>query len=217
MATPTEILSGLALIISIIGLIVTIWGWRATYLNQRRLLERQIQADREMEKRFRLQEKINKVIRYIEEYARLSQLYRLKSGFSSALVMDEFGQPVVGSDGKPLHERKYFQMSSDMEKALEMVENKDLDSLIIQQKYFIHRSAAEVIDTIKELDPTGELNKMFVELQVSSLWSMDFLIKAGEGLDWNESSAKMSEYLKTAGNIRIKINKMLNTIIEGKL
>src|SRR5574338_346379 len=95
-----NILPIIASIASLLALVVTVIGWWYTGDQQKKLLALQIKAEKEKEIRGDLQVKITKVDSLLNNYAKLSQLYRFRSNFSSLAAKDENGNYILETPEK---------------------------------------------------------------------------------------------------------------------
>ena len=186
-------------------------------MNQRKVLERQIQADKDKEKRLLLYEKYNRILRHIEEFAKVTQLYRLKSGMTSQVVKDENGNYIPGEDGRFKVDKRYFQSDPEILQAIKDIQGADLVTLISHQKVIVHNSEGEVLDLVMEIDPTGEIKQLFTDLWRVSIYEIGILEKHAEALGFDYVVTNLVRFYKEAEEIRINIREKLKLALERQL
>lgn len=202
--------------IPLIALLVTIVGWIYTASQQKKILEIQIKAEKEREFRNELQEKVSKVYNYLDQYANLNSLWRLKSRFSFVLPNDENEKFNPEDKEKFKVIEKYFLSDQEEVEAIKQLKGVDLDSFINQTKVSILMDLSKINDILAEIDTTKGLTDGFRNLYLKTIDRFDIIYKNPQG--WTPCTFyEFYELLENASKMRIELRSQLNMIINDKV
>lgn len=148
----------------------------------------------------RTEEKVNKLITYLNEFGELTSLYRFLGRKVRSLKVDEKGMPAKDESGKLIIEERSFEPEPRFEQAIEALQGKDIKSAIAQKIAKIRLMSGEALDLADELDKTGELKKRIGML----FWKTTSVIElAIKGKNFQQLIDALAEADKTRKEIRL--------------
>ncbi len=158
----------------------------------------------------RRREKATRLVKYLESYAKLSQLYRAFGRVESAFPKDEYGQPLTDSDGNVVPKWIVaLEPERGFAKTLEGIEGKDLDTLVAEQIVEIIGNSTAMADIASGLDDSGGLQEQFSELY-EKMSSIEWVLESKDNLDPIESFRSMLRALEEADSLRRSLRRELD-------
>jgi hypothetical protein len=150
----------------------------------------------------RSEEKVNKVVGYLNEFGELANLYRFFCHSESHLARGEDGELVKDGAGRFVVREDSLEPEPRFERAIEALRDANVDSVIAQKIVRIRLMSGEVFDIVQELDPTGNLKKRLGELYQQTIAAVEYWKKDG-------NLKQMAIALKEADQERGEIRSML--------
>ena len=137
---------------SLISIIIACGGWIFAWLKDKHIEELReanlLRAQR--------QNKVDRVLAYLDDMADLASHYRMLANYSSRLITDDYNQPLTNLLGEPEVEERSLFPDERREYAIREIEGKDIRGYINIRAYQVHRKLSEIGDLVTILDPGGD-------------------------------------------------------------
>lgn len=173
-----------------------------------------IAAKRYSDRKTRKEEKVNSLIKYINEFGELTDLYRHTTNVSTKLVLDKSKKPKRSRDGKPIIENTILEPEPQFENALKMLKGSDINSAIAQKIVSIRLGSSEALDVAGELDGTGKLKKSFTDLYIKTVWAIENILKNKNNMKPYESFKQMTDAIREADEYRQVLRKQIQGFLK---
>lgn len=173
-----------------------------------------IAAKRYSDRKTRKEEKVNSLIKYINEFGELTDLYRHTTNVSTKLVLDKSKKPKRSRDEKPIIENTILEPEPQFENALKMLKGSDINSAIAQKIVSIRLGSSEALDVAGELDGTGKLKKSFTDLYIKTVWAIENILKNKNNMKPYESFKQMTDAIRETDEYRQVLRKQIQGFLK---
>lgn len=129
------------------------------------------------DKKHKKNEKIDRLLTIVEDYANLADLYRLYGRYSSKLVTVENPDPNKNWLENSKSEKIVLEPEEKFVNALTRINGKSLEESITERILNLKLSSAQVTDLSDEVDPSGALSQQFRDLFIKTALSLNKILE----------------------------------------
>jgi len=135
--------------------------------------------------------KVEKVITHIDKLGELTQLFRNFATYHRNLLADSEGNLITDEAGQGIiMDSRIMLPAPEWLEEFEKLENKNLASVIFNQKHNLSIETGKINDLLKELDTSGKLSKMMARYR-ESVFRLESLINKRQDIHDFEGQAKI--------------------------
>ena len=171
-------------------------------------------ASRYTNRQAKTEERINKLLVFINAYGELTELFRFFAFYSGKVKIDESGEFARDEHGKFVVERKILEPEPRFEEALKSLKGADINSLIAQKIASLRLSAAEIHDIANEIDSSGKLREGFVKLYTTTVWSIELILRDRNEGNIDTKFTQMVDALKNADEYRRELRNRVQSFVK---
>lgn len=166
-------------------------------------------VNRYLKRQTRNEDRIKKLIEFLNDHGELVQLYRFKSNISERIVKDENGNFLKDESGEYIVESKVFESEDHFKEAILGMKGSDINSLITQKIVNIRLKSSEARDISLIIDPSGEIDKLLKKLYLETIHRIDVIFKDSGKMEPVDSFIMLVKALDKADGTRNQIRKIL--------
>jgi hypothetical protein len=164
------------------------------------------------DRRSQKKEKVSKLLKHVDDYATLADLYRFYARSSSKLIPLDNDTSTDNWIENARVEHKIFEPEERFERAINEMNGAPLDEVILQRIVSIRIASSEILDISDELDPSEELKKQFTDLYIKTIYVIDKILENKNQGDPIGKFQTMFNALNDASEARKKLRNSLNKL-----
>lgn len=159
-------------------------------------------------------EKVDSLLRQVDDYADLADLYRFYANSSSKLVPIDNDYSINNWVENAKVENKILEPEDSFIHAISEMKGTTLEDEILHKIVTIRLASSHISDISEELDPSGDISKQFTELYVNTIYSIDKILEHKNQGDPFAKFDKLNTSLHDASETRKRLRASLNRLVK---